>query len=62
MLDSPFGNLPELLDRQLTRHSHLPELFNPGILAAARLAFGVRTDNLIPLRSALAVGTVGRCS
>jgi uncharacterized protein len=56
VLDSPFGNLPELLDRQLTRHSHLPKLFNPGILAAARLAFGVRTDNLIPIRSALQWG------
>jgi uncharacterized protein len=52
VLDSPFGNLPELLDRQLTQHSHLPKWFNPGILAAARLAFGVRTDNLIPIRSA----------
>ena len=56
VLDSPFGNLPELLDAQLTRHSHLPSWFNPGILAAARLAFGVRTDNLIPLRSALQWG------
>lgn len=53
VLDSAFGNLPELLDRQLTRHSHLPALFNPGILLAARFAFGVRTDHLIPLRSAL---------
>jgi len=57
VLDSPFGNLPELLDRQLTRHSHLPKVFNPGILIAARLVYGVRTDNLIPLRSALQWGT-----
>ncbi len=56
VLDSPFGNLPELLDAQLTRHSHLPSWFNPGILAAARLAFGVRTDNLVPIRSALQWG------
>ena len=56
VLDSPFSNLPELLDSQLTRHSHLPKWFNPGILAAARLAFGVRTDNLVPLRSALRWG------
>ena len=56
VLDSPFGNLPELLDRQLTQHSHLPKVFNPGILAAARLAYGVRTDNLIPIRSALQWG------
>ena len=56
VLDSPFGNLPELLDRQLTAHSHLPSLFNPGILTAARIAFGVRTDNLVPIRSALQWG------
>jgi pimeloyl-ACP methyl ester carboxylesterase len=56
VLDSPFGNLPELLDRQLTAHSHLPKLFNPGILFAARLVFGVRTDNLLPIRSALRWG------
>ena len=56
VLDSPFGNLPELLDRQLTDHSHLPKWFNPGILAAARLAYGVRTDNLVPTRSALQWG------
>ena len=56
VLDSPFGNLPELLDQQLTRHSHLPRWFNPGILVAARIAYGVRTDNLIPIRSALQWG------
>jgi uncharacterized protein len=56
VLDSPFGNLPELLDRQLTQHSHLPKWFNPGILMAARIAYGVRTDNLVPLRSALRWG------
>lgn len=52
VLDSPFGNLPELLRDQLTAHSHLPAAFNPGILLAARWAFGVRTDDLVPLRSA----------
>ena len=56
VLDSPFGDLPELLDRQLTAHSHLPRLFNPGILAAARIVYGVRTDNLVPIRSALRWG------
>jgi pimeloyl-ACP methyl ester carboxylesterase len=54
--DSPYGNLPELLKSQLTRHSHLPSWFNPGILLAARLTFGVRTDDLIPIRSARAWG------
>jgi pimeloyl-ACP methyl ester carboxylesterase len=52
VLDSPFGNLPELLDRQLAAYSGLPRAFNPGILLAARLAFGVRTDDLVPARAA----------
>jgi uncharacterized protein len=56
VIDSPFGNLPELLDRQLARHSHLPRVFNPGILTVAHLAFGVRTDDLVPIRSARSWG------
>lgn len=52
VLDSPFGNLPEVLDDQLARHSNLPRYFNPGILTAAHFVFGVRTDDLIPIRSA----------
>jgi pimeloyl-ACP methyl ester carboxylesterase len=52
VLDSPYGNLPDLLDKQLSQHSHLPRFFNPGILTAAHLAFGVRTDDLVPIRSA----------
>ncbi len=52
VLDSPFGNLPELLDQQLTLHSHLPKFFNPGIILAAHLVYGVRTDDLVPIESA----------
>ena len=52
VLDSPYGSLPELLNTQLPKHSHLPSFFNPGILTAAHLAFGVRTDDLVPIRSA----------
>jgi alpha-beta hydrolase superfamily lysophospholipase len=52
VIDSPYGNLPELLKTQLSRHSHLPSLFNPGILAAARLIYGVKTDELVPIRAA----------
>ncbi|HWE39784.1 MAG TPA: alpha/beta fold hydrolase [Isosphaeraceae bacterium] len=52
VLDSPYGDLPELLDSQLTRHSHLPGFFNPGILLAAHQAYGVRTDDLVPIRLA----------
>jgi pimeloyl-ACP methyl ester carboxylesterase len=52
VLDSPYGSLPDLLNKQLPLHSHLPSWFNPGILTAAHLAFGVRTDDLVPIRSA----------
>lgn len=54
VIDSPFGNLPEILDEQLSLHSNLPACFNPGILTAANVAFGIRTDDLIPIRSARA--------
>ena len=56
VVDSPFGDLPVLLRSQLSAHSHLPSLFNPGILLAARLAYGVRTDDLVPIRSARSWG------
>ena len=56
VIDSPYGNLPELLDAQLSKYSNLPRFFNPGILTAAHLAFGVRTDDLIPIRSARSWG------
>src|SRR5262245_8265108 len=52
VIDSPYGSLPELLNTQLPKHSHLPRWFNPGILTAAHLAFGVRTDDLVPIRAA----------
>ncbi|QDV38131.1 alpha/beta hydrolase [Tautonia plasticadhaerens] len=52
VLDSPFGDLPELLDTQLSAHSGLPPQFNPGILLAAHLVYGVRTDDLKPARLA----------
>jgi pimeloyl-ACP methyl ester carboxylesterase len=56
VIDSPYGDLPRLLSKQLSKHSGLPTWFNPGILLAARLIFGVRTDDLIPIRSARAWG------
>jgi pimeloyl-ACP methyl ester carboxylesterase len=56
VIDSPFGNLPEVLKNQLSKHSGLPSLFNPGILLAARIFYGVRTDDLIPIRAARAWG------
>jgi pimeloyl-ACP methyl ester carboxylesterase len=52
IMDSPYGDLPALLNEQLTLHSGLPRPFNPGILLAARLLFGTRTDDLVPIRLA----------
>ncbi len=57
VFDSPFADLPELLNTQLTRHSHLPSWFNPGILFVAHRAFGIRTDDLKPIKSASAWGS-----
>ncbi|MGP0063820.1 MAG: alpha/beta hydrolase [Isosphaeraceae bacterium] len=56
VVDSPYGDLPRLLETQLSRHSGLPSWFNPGILLAARFIYGVRTDDLIPIRSAKSWG------
>ncbi|HKI18729.1 MAG TPA: alpha/beta fold hydrolase [Isosphaeraceae bacterium] len=56
VLDSPYGDLPKLLEIQLSKHSGLPGWFNPGILLAARWVYGVRTDDLVPTRFARAWG------
>jgi alpha-beta hydrolase superfamily lysophospholipase len=56
VIDSPYGDLPRLLNAQLSKHSGLPAWFNPGILLAARLVYGVRTDDLVPIRYARAWG------
>jgi uncharacterized protein len=56
VIDSPYGDLPKLLNSQLSKHSGLPGWFNPGILLAARLCYGVRTDDLVPIRYARAWG------
>ena len=56
VLDSPYGDLPKLLNTQLSKHSGLPGWFNPGILLAARWIYGVRTDDLVPTRFARAWG------
>src|SRR4029077_7824819 len=56
VIDSPYGDLPKLLDVQLSKHSGLPAWFNPGILLAARWIFGVRTDDLVPIRFARSWG------
>ncbi len=56
VIDSPYGNLPELLGTQLSRHSHLPRFFNPGILTAARLLYGLKTEELVPIRAARSWG------
>jgi len=52
VLDSPYADLPELLKDQLSKHSHLPKVFNAGILLAAHRAYGLRADEIRPIRSA----------
>ncbi len=56
VFDSPYGDLPSLLQTQLSKHSGLPRWFNPGILLAARWVYGVRTDDLVPIRFARSWG------
>jgi pimeloyl-ACP methyl ester carboxylesterase len=56
VIDSPYGDLPRLLSAQLSKHSGLPAWFNPGILLAARVFYGVRTDDLVLIRYAKAWG------
>ena len=56
VIDSPYGDLPDVLKTQLSRHSHLPSWFNPGILTAARWLYGVRTEELVPIRAARSWG------
>jgi uncharacterized protein len=54
VIDRPYGNLPDILNKQLSRRSCLSCWFNPGILLADRVIFGVRTDDLVPIRFARA--------
>ena len=52
----PIRDLPKLLETQFRKHSGLPKWFNPGILLAARFIYGVRTDDLVPIRFARSWG------
>ncbi|WP_165072036.1 alpha/beta hydrolase [Paludisphaera rhizosphaerae] len=56
VVDSPYGDLPGLLDTQLPLHSGLPRWFNPGILACARMLYGLRAEELVPTEAASAWG------
>lgn len=56
VVDSPYGDMPELLKSQLSKHSHLPSWFNPGILACARLFYGLRIEDLVPVAAAASWG------
>lgn len=56
VIDSPYGDLPALLKTQLSKHSRLPGWFNPGILTAARLFYGLRAEELVPIKAAASWG------
>ncbi len=49
-LDSPFSDLPALLDKELPRNSRLPGFFNPGILLAGQVFFGLNLLDTKPVR------------
>jgi pimeloyl-ACP methyl ester carboxylesterase len=42
--DSAFSELRPLIQRELPKRSHLPSLFNNGVIAAAGLLYGVNSD------------------
>ncbi|MEO8287853.1 MAG: alpha/beta hydrolase [Chloroflexota bacterium] len=50
VLDSPFSDLPALLDKELPRASGLPGFFNPGILLMGQLVFGLNLLDTKPVR------------
>jgi pimeloyl-ACP methyl ester carboxylesterase len=56
VIDSPYGDLPALLKTQLSKHSRLPSWFNPGILTAARLFYGLHAEELVPIKAAASWG------
>ena len=56
VVDSPYGDMPALLGTQLSRHSGLPSWFNPGILAFARLLYGLKVEELVPVAAAASWG------
>ncbi len=51
-VDSAFGDLPAILESQLSIESGLPALFNPGILLAAGWLFDSPVADLVPAESA----------
>lgn len=50
--DSAYGNLRPILNAQLTKESGLPSCFNPGITWAAQKCYGIRPNELDPIRVA----------
>jgi uncharacterized protein len=49
--DSAYADLEQLLEVQLPKNSHLPSLFNPGILAMVQLLYGPDVDKIRPADS-----------
>jgi fermentation-respiration switch protein FrsA (DUF1100 family) len=49
LADSPFADLPALLDVQLPRNSGLPGFFNPGIYMMGNLLYGIDLSNVKPV-------------
>jgi fermentation-respiration switch protein FrsA (DUF1100 family) len=56
MVDSPYADLPALIEARLSYESGLPGFFNPGIFLMARLLFGLDFSNIKPAESLAALG------
>ena len=50
--DSAYGDLHEILRTQLSKESGLWSCFNPGIICAAQLCYGLPSDGVDPIRFA----------
>jgi pimeloyl-ACP methyl ester carboxylesterase len=48
MVDSPYGDLPHLLETKLPEASGLPAFFNPGIFFMSNLMYGLDVSNVKP--------------
>ena len=57
VLDSPFADLPSLIDQHLTEVSGLPRLFTPGILLMAQALYGMDLLDDRPVQEMATLGT-----
>ena len=56
MVDSPYADLPALLEKRLPGASGLPAFFNPGILFVGKLLYGIDFSNVKPAEALAKLG------